>query len=270
MKKQDILTPIGLILAFGLVIFAAATGKDGLGIFYDFMSVIIVIFGSFAAVLITFSLDDIKDMPKGIGYAMNVNSVSKIEFIETLKSLSKKARKDGLLSIESDVEQIDDLFLKKGLELTIDGVEANIIREIMEIEITTIESMNAKNAKIFKVWGSYAPAFGMIGTLVGLIQMLADLGTPDNIASGMGKALITTFYGALLSNAILNPLGFNIDTKNAKDVALKEMMLEGILSLQSGESSTVIEEKLTSYLTDLEKTQYYNSINDLQGDAVNG
>lgn len=270
MKKKDILTPIGLILALGLVLFAAATGKDGLGIFWDLPSLIIVVFGSFAAVLITFTMEDIKDIPKAIGYSMSINSISKIEFIETLKSLSKKARKDGLLSIESDVEQIEDKFLKKGLELTIDGAEANTIREILEIEITAIESINAKNGKIFKIWGSYAPAFGMVGTLVGLIQMLADLGTPDNIAAGMGKALITTFYGALIANTVLNPIGFNIDSKNAKEVSLREMMLEGILSLQSGESSTIIEEKLTSYLTSEEKRQYYTILNEnLEGDTNN-
>lgn len=269
MKKNDILTPIGLILAVGLVLYAAATGKDGLGIFYDLASVIIVVFGSFAAVLITFSIDDLKELPNAIKYSASISSTSKIEFIETLKALSKKARKDGLLSIESDVENIQDPFLKKGLELTIDGIESNTIRDILEVEISSIESKNAKNSKIFKIWGSYAPAFGMIGTLVGLIQMLADLGTPDNIAAGMGKALITTFYGALFANTVLNPIGFNIDIKGSKEVSIREMMLEGVLSLQSGESSTVIEEKLTAYLTDSEKKQYYSIQGKEEGDMDN-
>lgn len=271
MSKKDIFTPMGLVLSIVLVIGAAAMGKAGLGIFYDFPSIIIVVFGSFASVMITFSMEDIKAMPKAIKYSMSMNSISKIEFIQTLKLLSKKARKDGLLSIESDIEQnIQDQFLKKGLRLAIDGVEANTIREILEIEISSIETTNARNSKVFKIWGSLAPAFGMIGTLIGLIQMLADLGNSDEIASGMAVALITTFYGSFLANVVLNPIGFNIDSKNSAEVYIREMMIEGILSLQSGESSAIIEEKLTSYLTEDEKKQYYATVNENpEGDTAN-
>ena len=136
----------------------------------------------------------------------------------------------GLLALESDIEQVKDDFMKTGLELVVDGIEGDLIVEILNNNISEIEGRYSKGAKMYKTWGSYAPAFGMIGTLVGLIQMLAELDNPDNIASGMAAALITTFYGALLANLILNPLGFNLENKGQREVENREMMLIGILN----------------------------------------
>ena len=188
MKRSDILTPIGMLLGIGLIVFAISQGNVGLAGFYDLVSVIITIGGSYAALLITFSLDEVKMM----------GTISK-----------------GLF--------------KTGLELVVDGIEGDLIVEILNNNISEIEGRYSKGAKMYKTWGSYAPAFGMIGTLVGLIQMLAELDNPDNIASGMAAALITTFYGALLANLILNPLGFNLENKGQREVENREMMLIGIL-----------------------------------------
>lgn len=128
--------------------------------------------------------------------------------------------------------------------------------------------MYDRGSKIFKIWGSYAPAFGMVGTLIGLIQMLADLSTPDTIASGMSKALITTFYGAILANAVLNPIGFNVQTKGEKEVEYMEMMLSGINSIQNGDSTRVIEEKLVTYLNKSEMKAYYNREVNEKGEGI--
>ena len=176
--------------------------------------------------------------------------------INQFKEISIKSRKDGLLALESDIEQIKDDFMKTGLELVVDGIEGDLIVEILNNNISEIEGRYSKGAKMYKTWGSYAPAFGMIGTLVGLIQMLAELDNPDNIASGMAAALITTFYGALLANLILNPLGFNLENKGQREVENREMMLIGILSIKNGDSTRVLEEKLKSFLNEKEKVKY--------------
>ncbi len=261
MKKQDILTPIGILLGVGFTIYAISQGAVGINAFYDFISIIITVGGSFAALLITFPLDDIR-LCIGMTSKLFTNpSMSKIKTIEMFKDLSVKARKDGLLSLENEVEGIKDDFLKCGLELVIDGVDDKLIEEVMNNKILEIENRYNKGAKIFKTWGSYAPAFGMVGTLIGLIQMLAKLDNPDVIASGMAKALITTFYGALLANLILNPLGFNLQNKGEKEAENREMMLVGILCIKNSETTRVLEEKLMSFLTEKEKKKYKNEKN---------
>ena len=258
MRKQDILTPVGLLLGISLIIFAISSGEVGLGGFYDVMSIIITIGGSFSALLITFPLDEMINILKMTKSLFTTPAVSKVEMIDTFKNLSMKSRKNGLLSIEDDIEDIEDDFLRTGLELVVDGVETELIVDILNTNISEVENRYNKGAKIFKTWGSFAPAFGMIGTLIGLIEMLAQLDNPDNIASGMAKALITTFYGALLANLVLNPLGFNLQNKGEKEVEIREMILVGILSIKNAESTRVLEEKLVSFLTVEEKAKYLN------------
>lgn len=256
MKKSDILTPIGIMLGIGLIVFAIAQGDVGLAGFYDLVSVIITIGGSFSALLITFSLDEIimlGAISKGLFKNANLD---KIAIINQFKDISIKTRKDGVLAIESDIENIKDNFMKTGLELVVDGIENDLIVEILNNNISEIEGRYMKGAKMYKSWGSYAPAFGMIGTLVGLIQMLAQLDDAGNIASGMAAALITTFYGAILANLVLNPLGFNLENKGQREAENREMMVVGILSIKNGDSTRVLEEKLKSFLNDKERAKY--------------
>lgn len=270
MKKQDILTPIGLISATGLIIYASLLGGSELSIFLDLPSVAITIGGSFAAVLITFSSDDLKKVFKMIKISFTSNNIYKIDLVDQFKELSRKVRKDGVLSIEESVSEIEDDFLRKGLELVVDGLDQDTIKEILELEMLEIEGGYNKGSKIFKVWGAYAPAFGMIGTLIGLIQMLAGgLGSAEEIASGMSVALITTYYGALLANIVLNPLGFNIQSKGEKEIECREMMLTGIMSIQDGDSTRVIEEKMITFLTAEEKRKYYSREVDSEGVSIN-
>lgn len=268
MKKQDILTPIGLVFAAAVMFFGIAQGDTGISSFVDIPSIAITLGGSLAAVLVTFSLEDLKEVPKIIKISFTSNNIYKMDLIDQFKEISRKVRKDGVLSIEQEVSEIEDEFLKKGLELIIDGIEAEDTKEILETEIYSVENMYDRGSKIFKIWGSYAPAFGMVGTLIGLIQMLADLGTPDTIASGMSKALITTFYGAILANAVLNPIGFNVQTKGEKEVEYMEMMLSGINSIQNGDSTRVIEEKLVTYLNKSEMKAYYNREVNEKGEGI--
>lgn len=259
MRRKDILTPIGIVMGIGLILYSISLGDVGLRGFYDLISIFITIGGSFAALLITFSLDEIGMVVKMTKNLFTTPYMDKLTMIDTFKDLSIKVRKNGLLSIEKEIEAIEEDFLKTGLELVVDDIEADLIVEILNTNINEVENRYNKGAKIYKTWGSYAPAFGMIGTLIGLIQMLAALDNPDMIASGMAKALITTFYGALLANLILNPLGFNLQNKAEKEAENREMMIVGILSIKNGDSTRVLEEKLISFLNIQEKVKYLGS-----------
>lgn len=268
MKKNDMLTPVGLVVALGFVVYGISLGKTGIGAFIDAPSLAITVGGSFASVLITFSMEDLKTGLKITKEILRSGNINKVDLVDQFKELARKVRKDGPLAVEQEVSEIEDAFLRKGLELAIDGIDMEDIKEILEIEIDEVESKYSIGSKIFKIWGSYAPAFGMVGTLIGLIQMLSDMGSPDTISSGMAAALITTFYGALMANAILNPIGFNIQIKGERECERMDMMICGIMSIQNGDSTRVIEEKLVNFLTPKEKKSYYTR-GTIEGEAVN-
>ncbi|GAA0223752.1 motility protein A [Metaclostridioides mangenotii] len=259
-RKSDILTPLGLIVSIGLILWACISGGSSIKIFYDFPSILITVIGSLGAIVITYPIEDVKLIPKALKYSFTNGDSSKVELLNQFKMLSRKARRDGLLALDDDLQSIDNSFLRKGLELSIDGVEQEVVKEILENEIAEYESSTGKYSEMFKIWGSYAPAFGMMGTLVGLIQMLSDLTSPDMIAAGMGKALITTFYGSFMSSIVLNPIGYNIEAKLATEVNTMEMITDGIISIQLGDSSRILEGKLLSYLSNDEKVEYFREL----------
>ncbi|MBP3917385.1 motility protein A [Clostridium sp.] len=255
MKKYDILTVAGILSGIVLLIIGMSSGSS-LIIFWDMSSVLITAGGSFCAVLITFNVEEIKLLGKVMVETFKEKSTSPSDLITMFVEFSKKARKNGLLSLEESVENIDDEFMKKGLQMIIDGFEPDAVREILELEISETENRHLNSANILGTWGKYAPAFGMLGTLIGLIQMLQNLSDVSNIASGMGKALITTFYGSLLANLFCNPMAANLKNKSSKESVIKTMVVEGILSIQSGVSPKLVEEKLLTYLRPNERKKY--------------
>ena len=259
MKKTDSLTFIGIVVGLGLM-GTAMMGGQGLKIFFDIPSIFITVGGSFAALLITYSIDDIKVMGKALSKSFNLSADSGKDIVLKFGEISKKARREGLLSLEDDINQIDDAFLKKGLQMVVDGIEPETIREILELEIDETDARHSAASNVFKTWGAYAPGFGMIGTLIGLIQMLsADMSDAATIASGMSKALITTFYGSLMANFMLNPFAQNLSIKSEKESNIRQMMLEGILAVQSGVNPRIVEEKLMTYLSPKERLEIQSS-----------
>lgn len=259
MKKSDALTSVGLILGIVLMFYGMVLGGTSLKLFWDLASVLITVGGSVSALLITYSLEEVKGIGKLLVEAFKERKSSAKEIIIRFSDISKKARREGLLSLEDDIAQMEDPFLKKGLQMVVDGIEPETIREILELEIGEMENRHEKGAGIFLAWGAYGPAFGMLGTLIGLIQMLGNLTDVANIASGMGKALITTYYGSILANMFCNPIAANLKQKSAKEVGEREMMLEGILAVQSGVNPRIVEEKLITYLPPKEKLEYLNN-----------
>lgn len=263
MKKTDILTGVGLVACFGVVIYGIVQGGP-LRLFWDVASIYITFGGSIAALLMTYSMEELKGMGKLAVQAFKETKSSTMEIIVQFAELSKKARREGLLSLEDDISQMDDKFLKKGLQMVVDGIEPETIREILELEIGEMETRHGRGIGIFSAWAAYGPAFGMLGTLIGLIQMLANVSDVSSITKGMGVALITTFYGSVIANMICLPIASNLREKSAKEVGEREMKLEGILSIQSGVNPRIVEEKLMTYLPPTEKLEYLN--NSIQSD----
>ncbi|MCY6959608.1 motility protein A [Clostridium brassicae] len=255
MKRQDVLTLVGLVLGFGLVVFGMLSGGT-VSMFVDPSSIAITVGGSFGALLIAYPMAEFKRVGKVIIQSFKENGMSGLDIINKFSDVSKKARREGLLSLEEDIEKIDDNFLKKGLQMVVDGLEPETIRDIMELEIGEMEKRHKVGASIFRTWGGFAPAFGMLGTLIGLIQMLANLNDPAALGPGMSKALITTFYGSLLASLILNPTAGNLEYKSGVEATLREMIVEGVLAIQSGVNPRIVEEKLVSYLNPEDKKKF--------------
>lgn len=257
MKRQDMLTLLGLLAGTVLMIYGMLSGGGTFKMFYDPASIAITVGGSFSALLINYPLNEFKRLVKVLVQSFKETSMAGLDIINEFGELSKKARREGLLSLEDDIDKVEDAFLKKGLQMVVDGIEPETIREILELEIGEMEKRHKDGSDMLRSWAAYAPAFGMLGTLIGLIQMLANLNDPSALGPGMGKALITTYYGSLIANLIMNPMAANLTYKSGRESTIREMMLEGILAIQSGVNPRIVEEKLVSYLNPLDKKQYY-------------
>lgn len=178
------------------------------------------------------------------------------EVIKKIIELSNVARKEGLLALEDAASDLDDAFMKKGIFLIVDGTEPDLVRAILETELTCIEDRHKKVSSFWETAAAMGPAWGMIGTLIGLINMLKHLDDVSTVGPNMSTALITTFYGSLLANWLAMPIATKLKANNAEEVTVKEVVIEGLLSIQAGENPRVIEEKLKSFLAPAERTQY--------------
>ena len=250
---MDLATIIGTILAFSLVIMAIIMGGT-LDAFINLPSLLIVVGGTIGATAINYPL---KDILKVIKVAKNAifckDSVNFSELISNFLKMADKARREGILSLEGFIKESHDEFLKYGLRLCVDGVEPQSIKQILEKDIKSSSERHELGVNIFLSMGSYAPAFGMIGTLIGLVQMLAKLDDPSNIGPAMAVALITTFYGALLANAVFLPIAGKLKTKSEEEIFVKKIMLEGIMGISNGDNPMILEQKLNTFLPSKER-----------------
>lgn len=244
---MDLATLIGIIAGVSLIFISIFSG-GGAQTFLEINAILIVLGGTFSATFINFRIKDVLGVMKVVKNAFHNQEPEYHRILEDIVHLSITARKEGILAIENATEDLDDPFMKHGLLLAVDGLEPEMIRNIMESEVTSLEERHTKGQSIMKSMGTYAPAFGMIGTLIGLIKMLQTLDDPSKIGAGMAVALVTTFYGAFLANLIFLPIAGKLETLSEAEIAQREMVIEGILSIQSGENPRVIEEKLKAYI----------------------
>ncbi|MDI6799966.1 MAG: MotA/TolQ/ExbB proton channel family protein [Actinomycetota bacterium] len=244
---MDIATTVGIAAGFILILMAILQGGS-ISIFFHVPSMMITFGGTIAATLINFTLPQITGVIKILKNAFFGASENITELIAIIVKFAEKARKEGLLSLEDDVSQLDDPFMQKGIQLVIDGTDPELVRDILVTELSFLEDRHKLGKNIFEAMASYGPAFGMIGTLIGLVQMLRNLDDPSKIGPGMAVALLTTFYGALSAYLIFTPIAGKLSVKSGQEILNKELMIEGILSIQAGNNPRIIEEKLMAFL----------------------
>lgn len=248
---MDLASIIGLVVCIVLVVWAIISGDKGvaaLGDFMDFQSAMITFGGSFCCILASTSISGFVNGLKSFTLILKVPSLDMPTIIKKIIDLSNVARKEGLLSLEEAAGDLDDPFLKKGILLIVDGTDPELVRGIMETELVNIDGRHKEKIGFWENVGSMGPAWGMIGTLVGLVNMLQNMNDPGAIGPSMAVALITTLYGSMLANWICAPVAFKLKENNAAEMMVKEIMIEGLLSIQAGENPRVIEEKLKSFI----------------------
>ncbi len=251
---MDLGTIIGVIAGFALILMSIFTSGGSMSSYINIPSVFMTIGGSFAALLVANPLSRVLGMMKYLNIALRVKNWEEEKIIASLVAFSEKARREGLLALEDELEEVQEEFLKKGIQLVVDGTDPEIIKNLLYNELNQIQERHQLGIKIFDDWGKLAPAFGMIGTLAGLIAMLANLQDQSAIGSGMAVALITTMYGAIMANLLFIPLKAKLEDRDKAETLVREIMIEGILSIQSGDNPRILEQKLVSFLPPARRT----------------
>lgn len=245
---MDIASVVGLILAMVLVIASIFVGGGTMAGFLDPASIMVVFGGAVAAVLISFPL---KSFLSVFGVMMKVftwklDPVQDI--IDQLVSLAETARRDGLLALESRLDEVENPFVVLGIQMAVDGTRPEVIEDILRTELDALATRHRDGKSLMDTLGKYAPAFGMIGTLMGLIIMLGDMSDPGKIGSGMAVALLTTLYGAVAANCIFLPFADKLGFTNKQELLSMEIIVRGILAIQAGENPRVIAQKLNTFI----------------------
>lgn len=244
---MDLATVIGLAIGFGMVVWAMFLGGS-LRQFFDFPSVLIVLGGTGAAILANFPLDRVRNVVAVVRKTVFHQAVDLEGIIAKMVGHAERARREGMLALERAAETEEDPFLRKGLRLAVDGTDPQLLEKILQTDIEQLEARHKEGRRLLEAGGAYAPAFGMIGTLIGLIRMLANMENPASIGPGMSVALVTTFYGVLLANVLFLPLAGKLAARSEEEILRREMVVEGVLSIQSGDSPRIVAEKLRSFL----------------------
>jgi chemotaxis protein MotA len=246
---MDIATLIGIV--GGLVLIAigiAITPGSSFGLFLDPASAMITIGGATCATLVTFRMKDIANLWRVLLLAFKEERAQSSKLIADFRRYADIARRDGILALENVTHEIKDPFLIRGLQLAVDGTDPEVIQTMMRTELEYMRERHDRGIKVLKQFALYAPAFGMIGTLIGLVIMLANLSDPSKIGPSMAVAIITTFYGAVLAYLMATPLAEKLTIRNDEETLVKEMMIKGVMSLQSGDNPRIVEQKLKIFL----------------------
>ncbi|MDH5464451.1 MAG: motility protein A [Thiovulaceae bacterium] len=254
---MDIATVIGFVLVIGLLAGAMAMGV-GVGAYIDVPSFLIVFGGTFGALMIGFKLEQVKSTVKYFMIAIKPPQEDLSALIDKLVDYASNARREGILSLETAVNNEENAFLKSGLQMAVDGHEPDTIRELLEIEMDQTSTRHKGNAAVFDQISAYAGAMGMIGTLIGLVAMLLNMSDPSAIGPSMAVALLTTMYGAILGNTVGGPIANILTIRNDEEALVKELIIEGIMSIQAGDNPRTLEDKLNSFLAPTARKSQFN------------
>lgn len=252
---MDLGTIGGIVVVLALII-GVGIGPSKLPLFIDVPSTAIVVGGTLSAIFIAYPASMVKGL---IGVIMNTikpQTQPVVEVITLISKFAEQARREGILSLEASIADVEDEFLKKGIQLAVDGTEPDLIKDILTTEIEFIEERHTLNIDMVDNVAALGPAYGMIGTLVGLVLMLANMSDPANIGPAMAIALLTTLYGAVIANVFFIPFALKLKKYSQDEINMKNMMLEGIMSLQSGDNPRIVTWKLTAFVDPVTRLQF--------------
>jgi chemotaxis protein MotA len=246
---MDVATCVGFCAAFGMLFWALYTGSGGqVFVYWDTASAILVFGGAIFTVLMTQAIDRYFAFFSIVKRSFFTRRLTVQKVIAQIVELGEIARREGVLSLENRLGKLEDEFLASGVQLLVDGTAANEIEQILTAELEALDQRHTQGKCILDLFAKYAPAFGMIGTLMGLVAMLLNMDDPKKIGPGMAVAILTTFYGAVIANMICLPLADKLSYRHEEEMLVRTVMLKGILALQAGDNPRMIQSKLAVYL----------------------
>ena len=246
---MNIATIVGIVVSLAMLVFSILSGGGTVLAFMHIPSIILVVICPYAMLFSFSSMGDVLGIFGIINITFKLPQFNEQGIITKLMAMSEKARREGLLALEEELEDLDDEFMKKGMRLVVDGTDAAIIRDLMENELSQMQDRHISKIAVLNMWASMAPAVGMMGTVIGLIGMLKNLEDKSALGPNMAIALITTFYGSLVANFMMIPWAGKLKSYDARETKVKEMQIEGVLSIQAGDNPRILATKLLSYLT---------------------
>jgi len=241
-------TAIGIVIAFvGLALGATMEGSQ-IPAFFNVPALVIIMSGTIGAVMASNSFENMKAIPALYKTAIGGAAPDLNERAQLLVGLAERARREGLLALDDEIAKIDDAFVKKGLQLVVDGTDADLVAEVLEIETEAMGARHSVAAKVFKDAGGFSPTIGIIGTVMGLIHVLENLDNPETLGPAISGAFIATLYGVAMANVIFLPTANRLAGLSKAEVELRTLTLEGILGIQAGDNPRILAEKLQSFI----------------------
>ncbi len=253
MFRKDVFTPVGILLGIAVIFLAIyfAGGYNGVLVFISLSSFIIVVGGLFASLFVGFGVNEMKNMFNVLHTTFRRKEIPVQDFINKLVHLSRTSRTDGIvIGLENERQRTTDPFIKRGLRLVIDGYDEEMIQKIMNMDIDAMQKRHARSQQIITKAGELSPAWGMVGTIIGLVLMLQQLNNPHELGPAIAIALITTFYGVLLANLVFNPIANKLILLTEEEIFLKEIIIDALVSISNEEGPTMLKDKLHMFLTE--------------------
>lgn len=255
---MDLSTIIGIIVGFAMLIAGFLLEGGHFTSLLEPTAAMIVLGGTLGAVMVSFSMEDIKQVPKLIKIASTEKKHHVNELIITLCGFAEKARREGLLCLERETSSIDDDFVRQGIQLVVDGTDPALVRDILETQIDFTDLRHRTGADIFEAAGGFSPTMGIIGTVMGLVHVLSNLSDPESLGPSIAVAFIATLYGVAFANVVYLPLAHKLKLKSKRERFIREIALEGILSIQAGDNPSIVREKLRAFLAEKVRQEEVN------------
>jgi chemotaxis protein MotA len=244
-------TAIGLGLALVSILGAAVVEAGSIGILFALLnlpSAMIVFGGTIGTIIVAFPLDRVTKLGKVLGVAFRQEATSDRDLVTLFVKLAERARREGLLALETEAQTIEDQSIKKGVLLVVDGTDPELVREIMESDVASMSERHEGLFAMFAAGGGFAPTMGIIGTVMGLVNVLSHLDKPDELGKSIATAFIATLYGVLSANVFWLPIGERLKQRNKEEVGRRTLAVEGVMAVQAGDNPRVIREKLEAFL----------------------